>query len=104
MNLLDRSGETETKRFINLYKEYAAQGALDDEQIIEVAMQQLNPSQVTEEQLEDEFDGDIGDIQNTSDIGLANSFADATANTKSHPTAEQLKKKSVPNVRNLFSD
>lgn len=101
VNLLNRNGDTQTKRFINLYKNNAAQGALDDERVFEVTMQQLHSNQATEEELEDEFDGDIGDIQNsTPDTGSAN----AKTYTRSHPPAKDQKKKSVPNVRNLFQD
>lgn len=41
VNLADRKHQTTTQKFIELYKNYQAQGALDDERIFEVALEKV---------------------------------------------------------------
>lgn len=76
INLSDTSYETKTKKFIKLYNNLISQGALDEEKIFEVAVEQLNASYKSKvEVLEDEIEEPIN-------IGLAKSFAKAIEKTK----------------------
>lgn len=76
INLGVNNYETKTKKFIALYNDLKVQGALDEEKIFEVAMEQLNASYKPKaEVLEDE-------IEEPMNIGLAKSFAKAIEKTK----------------------
>lgn len=80
-----------------------SQGALDEEKIFEVAIEQLNQSYKSKvEVLEDEIDEPIN-------IGLAKSFAKAIEKTKSEnvhtdetPAPKTSKKSSSIDVKTLF--
>lgn len=98
---MDNNYESRTKQFINIYKNLKNQGALDDEKVFEVALEQLNASaKHKHEILEDEID-------ETLNFGLASSFAKATEENKSniHEKDEQPKTKKNTgsiDVKSLF--
>lgn len=74
INFGDHQYETKTTRFIKIYNNLKAQGALDDEKVFEVALEQLNTSgQSKQEVLEDEV------IDEPINFGLVSSFTEAQA-------------------------
>lgn len=93
---------TETKKFIDLYKTYRAEGALDDQQIFEVALQQIQPDAVQESELyEDEIYGDTEDLENMDEFETQTK---QTPNLQEQNTIieHERKKKKVPNLKVLF--
>ncbi|XP_055323363.1 28S ribosomal protein S23, mitochondrial [Sitodiplosis mosellana] len=76
INFADHKAETKTQKFISLYTNLKAQGALDDEKIFEIALEQLKSSSKQRvEVLEDE-------IHEPVDFGLIKSFTEATREAK----------------------
>lgn len=72
INFRDHKAETKTQKFISLYNNLKAQGALDEEKIFEVALEQLkSTTKHRVEKLEDE-------IHEPVDFGLVRSFTEAT--------------------------
>lgn len=74
--------ESKTKRFISLYKNLKEQGALDDEKVFEVALEQLHEGsgkQHEMEALEHEVDEPV-------DFGIVKSFTKALEENKSDKT------------------
>lgn len=77
INLSDQKYESKTKRFISLYNNLKSQGALDDEKVFEVALEQLNAVDHTrQEVLEDEV------IDEPVNFGLVSSFTEASNQKK----------------------
>lgn len=90
INLSDNKYESKTKRFIDLYRNFQAQGALDDEKIFLVALEQLNAkSQPKSEELMDEID----EFDEPVDYGLAKSFSEAMEQRKSTKEIDNTSKK-----------
>lgn len=86
INFADHSAETKTQKFISLYNNLKSQGALDDEKIFEIALEQLKSSgRQRIEVLEDE-------IQEPIDFGLVKSFTEATANKLAEEAKEKAPK------------
>lgn len=101
VKLSDRRNQSTTQTFIGLYRNYQAQGALDDEKIFEVAFEQLPKSKVISSQVtsnenvsESYIDFDdldlVGSLKRNIDVNLTDSeeatpkspaqTADATSN------------------------
>lgn len=104
MNFSDNLYETKTKKFIKLYNNLKSQGALDEEKIFEVAVEQLKASYKPKvEVLEDEIEEPIN-------IGLAKSFAKAIEKTESNdvrtdetpPAPKPSRKSTSIDVKTLF--
>lgn len=99
INFADSAHETKTKKFIKLYDNLKSQGALDEEKIFEVALEQLKASYKSKvEILEDEIEEPIN-------IGLAKSFAKAIEKTESDetpPAPKPSKKSTSIDVKTLF--
>lgn len=96
---------TETKKFISLYKTYRADGAMDDQQIFEVALKQMQPDAEQQEELYDEDDV-YGDIEDTANVDKPKTHS---LNPQAKETRDQKKinavtqkKKSVANLKVLF--
>ncbi|XP_031618342.1 probable 28S ribosomal protein S23, mitochondrial [Contarinia nasturtii] len=103
INLNDHSAETDTKKFINLYKTYKAQGALDDEKVFEVAFKELKSSR--SQKVVEDNDFEIDDIEELSnDFGLVKSFntINESSSTKEPDTESKKKKGSPINIKTLF--
>lgn len=100
INLNDDKYESKTKRFISLYTDFKAQGALDDEKIFEVALEQLNAGiKQRVEELEDE-------IVEPVDFGLSKNFAQAMKDSQPAETNDETpkvdKKSGSIDVKSLF--
>lgn len=101
IRLADTQHKTRTQKFIELYSKYQDQGALDDQKIFEVALQQLHSEHKSEksEKLEDEISEHV-------DFGLASRFAEAINENKSDEQqkvkAPKKKEKSAVDINSLF--
>lgn len=100
INFADHKAETKTQKFISLYNNLKSQGAIDDEKIFEIALEQLKSSgRQRIEVLEDE-------IQEPVDFGLVKSFTEATANKLAAETKEKAPKPSdksgAIDIKSLF--
>lgn len=77
INLSDQKYESKTQRFISLYNNLKSQGALDDEKVFEVALEQLNATDhPKQEMLEDEVNDE------PVSFGLVSSFTEAQASNQ----------------------
>lgn len=100
INFADHKAETKTQKFISLYNNLKSQGALDEEKIFEIALEQLKSSgRQRIEVLEDE-------IQEPVDFGLVKRFTEATANKLAEETKEKAPKpkdkSGVIDIKSLF--
>lgn len=97
--LSDEINQTKTQKFIQLYTKYRSQGALDDEKIFEVALQQLKIEDKSKpEVLEDE-------IEEKVEFGLASRFAQAIAEKNEDKPANgnvPKKKENSIDISSLF--
>lgn len=102
INLSDNAYESDTKKFIDLYNNLKAQGALDDEKIFEVALVQLNARGKQQvEELEDEIE-EAPQV----DYGLVRNFTQAleesnAAKSEEKPTTKPKKSGSI-DIKSLF--
>lgn len=100
INLSDNKYESKTKRFIDLYSNFKAQGALDDEKIFEVALEQMNAGS---KQIMDEIEDEI---EEPVDFGLASSFTQAMKESQTAPTNDEKpktdKRSGSIDVKSLF--
>lgn len=98
INLSDNKYESKTKRFIDLYSNFKAQGALDDEKMFEVALEQLGSKQ--------KFDDFEDEIEEPVDFGLTSSFTQAMKESRSAPTNDEKpktdKRSGSIDVKSLF--
>lgn len=108
INFSDNRYESQTKKFISLYTNLKNQGALNDEKIFEVALEQLRPhgEQQSTEILDDEMNESI-------DYGLTASFVKATKENQSNDQSsndqssndqsiKDKKREGVIDVKSLF--
>lgn len=101
ININDKKHETKTRKFIELYKKYQAQGALDDEKIFEVALEQLTMNdQHKGGELEDEVDDPVS-------FGLAESFEQAmnekeSSEPENESSPKNKAKSSTIDIKSLF--
>lgn len=110
VNLKNHAFETQTQNFIKLYNNLKRQGALDDEKIFEVALDQLHstPQVQQENKLTLAHTIDLSKQKFTPSLGLSENFAKALNEKKSdaEPTAEndERKKSKNPtiNIKSLF--
>lgn len=105
INFADHSAETKTQKFISLYNNLKAQGALDEEKIFEIALEQLKSSSRQRiEVLEDEIQENPQPI----DFGLVKSFTEATRETSKSAeepkdeTPKSGKKSGTIDIKSLF--
>lgn len=82
VNLSDVQHKSQTQLFIDAYKHIKSQGALDEEKIIEVAQD------IVRDKMKERFDG-------LKDIGLVNSFTEASKERNSSPQATTVDVKSI---------
>lgn len=96
IHLGDNKYETKTKKFIKIYNNLKNQGALDDEKIFDVAIEQLNASYKPKlEFLEDEIEEPT-----VTNIGLAKSFAHAIEKSKSdHIQSDEISSAPKPDKK-----
>lgn len=103
INLLDKANETDTQKFMQLYSSYRAQGALDDEQIVEVAIKELTAATdpaTDQAPIDDDdinIDGDVVDLDDRAVPGPGRHNVMQTLNARN-----AAKKNAVPRMKQLF--